>query len=58
MLGASVLWNGTIHNTTFIDPQHVSVAIGASDVETSASVNLTCRNPESIDSNTTTVTVQ
>lgn len=56
--GASVVWNGVVHDTTFVDAQHVSVAVGAADVSAAASVSVTCRNPGSGDSNAVTVSVQ
>jgi uncharacterized repeat protein (TIGR01451 family) len=58
MPGASVVWNGVVHDTTFVDAQHLSVAVGAADVAAGASVSVMCRNPGSGDSNAVTVTVQ
>jgi hypothetical protein len=56
--GASVLWNGVAYSTTFVDAQHLTVAVGARDVSTSGSVNITCQNPGSPVSNTVTLTIQ
>jgi hypothetical protein len=56
--GASVVWNGVVHDTTFVDAQHLSVAVGAAEVSSAASVSVTCRNPGSGDSNAITVNVQ
>lgn len=56
--GASVVWNGVVHDTAFLDSQHLSVAVGASEVASAASVTVTCQNPGSGDSNAVTVSVQ
>ncbi len=56
--GASVVWNGVVHDTTFVDAQHLSVAVGAAEVTSAASVSVTVRNPGSGDSNAVTVNVQ
>jgi hypothetical protein len=56
--GASVVWNGVAHDTTFVDALHLSVAVPASEVANAASVSVTCRNPGSGDSNAVTVNVQ
>ena len=56
--GASVLWNGVAYTTTFLDAQHLMVAVGANDVSASGTVNITCANPGSSASNTVTLTVQ
>jgi hypothetical protein len=56
--GASVVWNGVVQDTTFVDSQHVSAAIGAAEVSSAASVSVTVRNPGSGDSNAVTVNVQ
>jgi hypothetical protein len=52
------VWGGVVHDTTFVDAQHLSVAVGAADVSAGAGVSVTCRNPGSGDSNAVTVTVQ
>jgi trimeric autotransporter adhesin len=56
--GASIVWNGVVHDTTFVDAQHLSVAVPAAEVASAASISVTCRNPGSGDSNSVTVTVQ
>jgi uncharacterized repeat protein (TIGR01451 family) len=58
MPGASVVWGGVVHDTTFVDSQHLSVAVGAAEVSSAATVSVTCRNPGSADSNAVTVSVQ
>ena len=56
--GATALWNGSARTTTFIDSQHLSVAISSSDVSTAGSIAITGQNPGSGISNTINVTVQ
>nr|WP_255484113.1 IPT/TIG domain-containing protein [Granulicella sp. 5B5] len=56
--GASVLWNGVAYTTTFIDAQHLSVAVGANDVSAPATVSITCQNPGSPASNALTLNIQ
>ncbi len=56
--GASVVWSGTVHDTTYVDAQHLSVAVAAPEVAAAATVSVTCRNPGSIDSNVVTFQVQ
>jgi hypothetical protein len=55
--GASVVWNGVVHDTTFVDAQHLSVAVPASEVAGAARISVMCRNPGSGDS-AVTVNVQ
>nr|WP_246408963.1 IPT/TIG domain-containing protein [Granulicella aggregans] len=55
--GASVLWNGVAYTTTFVDTQHLTVAVGAADVSTPGTVSITCQNPGSSASNAVTLTV-
>jgi len=56
--GASVLWNGVAYTTTFVDAQHLTMAVGAADIATAGTINITCQNPGSPASNTVTLTVQ
>jgi hypothetical protein len=56
--GASVLWNGVAYTTTFVDAQHLTMAVGAGDVSTAGTVNITCQNPGSPASNTVALTIQ
>ena len=56
--GASVLWNGDERSTTFVDAQHLQVAIAAHDVLTGGTVSFTCVNSGSGASNAVSVKVQ
>lgn len=56
--GATVLWNGSPRTTTYTDSAHLTVAIPASDVQTAATVTLSCQNPGSSASNTISIKVQ
>ncbi|RXH57937.1 hypothetical protein GRAN_1247 [Granulicella sibirica] len=56
--GATVLWNGTVLSTTWVDAQHLTAAVGAQDVNSAATVSITCRNPGSTDSSALTLSVQ
>ncbi len=58
LAGASVIWNGVSHDTTFTDSHTLSVAVGASELNTAATVLVTCRNPGSTDSNAVSVTIR
>ena len=55
--GATVLVNGSARTTNFVDASHLSVAIPASDVQNAAVLTLTCQNPGSAASGSTTITV-
>lgn len=57
MPGASVVWNGVVHDTTFVNSQELYFALGATEISSAASVTVTVRNPGSTDSNAVTVTV-
>jgi hypothetical protein len=56
--GTSVVWNGVVHDTTYIDGSTLSVAVGAAEVNAAATVSVTCRNPGSGDSNAISITIQ
>jgi hypothetical protein len=56
--GASVIWNGIIHDTTYVDSNTLTLAIGAAEVNAAATVSVTCQNPGSGDSNAVSVTIQ
>ena len=56
--GASVLWNGVVHDTTYVNSQTLTVAVGAAEVKLPATITVTCRNPGSVDSNPVTVNIQ
>lgn len=56
--GASVVWNGVVHDTTYVDASTLNVAVGAAEVNAAATVSVTCRNPGSGDSNAMSVTIQ
>jgi len=56
--GATVFWNDSPRTTNYLDHNHVTVAISASDVKSAATDSLTCQNPGSGNSNTINVTVQ
>ena len=56
--GASVVWNGVVHDTTYIDGSTLTVAVGATEVNAAATVSVTCRNPGSGDSNAISITIQ
>jgi trimeric autotransporter adhesin len=56
--GATVLWNGVVHDTTYVNSQTLTVAVGGAEVNVAATVTVTCRNPGSVDSNAITVSIQ
>ena len=56
--GASVIWNGIVHDTTYVDSNTLTVAVGAAEVNAAATVSVTCRNPGSTDSNAVSVNIQ
>ena len=56
--GASVLWNGVVHDTTYVNSQTLTVAVGAAEVNVAATVTVTCRNPGSGNSNAIPVSIQ
>jgi hypothetical protein len=56
--GASVIWNGIVHDTTYVDSNTLTVAVGATELDTAATVSVTCRNPGSAHSNAVSVTIQ
>jgi hypothetical protein len=56
--GASVVWSGIVHDTTYVDSTTLTVAVGKGEVNTGATVSVTCRNPGSNDSNPVTVSIQ
>jgi trimeric autotransporter adhesin len=55
--GVAVTWNGSYRSTTVVDPQHVTVAIPASDVANTGSASLVATNPGAAASNALTVTI-
>jgi trimeric autotransporter adhesin len=55
--GASVVWNGVVHDTTYVDANTLTVAVGAAEVNAAATLSVTCRNPGSGDSNAISVTI-
>lgn len=56
--GASVIWNGIVHDTIYVDGNTLTVAVGAAELNAPATVSVTCRNPGSGDSNAVSVTIQ
>lgn len=56
--GASVIWNGVSHDTSFTDSHTLSVAVGAAELNTAVTVPVTCRNPGSTDSNTVSIAIR
>jgi trimeric autotransporter adhesin len=56
--GASVVWNGVVHDTTYVDANTLSVAVGAAELNAAATLSVTCRNPGSGDSNAISVAIQ
>jgi trimeric autotransporter adhesin len=56
--GATVFWNGSPRTTTYVDSEHVSVAIPASDVQSAGTGTLSSQNPGSAASNTIDIVVQ
>ena len=56
--GVSVIWNGIVHDTTYVDINTLTLAVGAAEVNAAATVSVTCRNPGSADSNAVSVTIQ
>jgi hypothetical protein len=56
--GASVIWNGIVHDTTYVDNNTLTLAVSAAEVNAAATVSVTCRNPGSGDSNAVSVTIQ
>ena len=56
--GASLLWNGTVFTTSFVDAQHLTMAVGANDISKAGTITVTCQNPGSPASNGVTVTIQ
>ncbi len=45
--GAVLLWNGSDRTTTYVDSQHLKVAISAADIASSGTATLTAVNPGS-----------
>jgi uncharacterized repeat protein (TIGR01451 family) len=56
--GATVLWAGSARTTSYVDAQHLSVAIAAADVQSAATITLTAQNPGSAASNALNLKVQ
>lgn len=52
--GATVLWNGVSHTTTFVNSTQLTAAISAGDIATAANVSVTVRNPNAAVSNAVT----
>jgi hypothetical protein len=55
--GVAVMWNGSYRTTTFMDAEHVAVAIPGSDVTAAGSASVVAVNPGGPASNAITVTV-
>ena len=56
--GATVFWNNLPRTTAYVDNQHLTVAISASDVQSAGTGILSSQNPGSGTSNTINITVQ
>jgi hypothetical protein len=56
--GATVFWNSSPRTTTYVDAAHVTVAIPATDVQSSGTGTLSSQNPGSGNSNSLSITVQ
>jgi hypothetical protein len=55
--GAAVLWNGAERTTTFVDSNHLTAAIPASDVAQAGSVTITVKNPATSASGSVSFTI-
>src|SRR3989442_7993721 len=55
--GATVLWNGAAHATTYVGAGRVTAAISAADIATTGSASVTVRNPDLRVSNAQTFTI-
>jgi trimeric autotransporter adhesin len=55
--GVAALWNGAYRTTTIVDATHITVAIPASDLASTATATVVATNPGAPASNTLQITI-